>query len=563
MIEPPVPVPTAGRPIRRRRSAFWKLLGVALMASAVLLGTAIPAAAAELMRVTFVRHAQSAGNASGLIDTSTPGPDLTPLGQQQAEASKDRLAVNNYDAIYSSTMVRTQQTAAPMSERLRLPVQVLPGLQEIEAGIYEGTPENEAFGGYLQAPLRWIGLIPTPPPGDPLDARIPGSIDGHEFDTRVDGALETMYNNGDRNAVVYSHGGTTMFWTIMNAKNLTTEQKIQLLTRTPLHNTDYVVLEGNPEDGWTLVDWNGQRFTPEPTLESEVQLHARTLQRQLAAAAKLITDAAATGDIATLMNAIRQSVADTTFSVQKFTNALQHEITERLANLTPPAPAVPSSPEAHTVQLASQTTSSTVVSPSATDMMKALTKPVADPATTETDSQRQADAATVQATDPATVEATVQETDPASTQADSATTVADSATTGADPATTEADPATTGTDSQRQAAQATDQATEPSTKGAASNGATDLKNGNMAVPGKVGTTSTRAEERASQAVNGASDRGAASDKQSGGVAVKVADTDGEAGKASAGAQAGGGDTAGSTGGDTAGGSAGGTGGSDS
>jgi bisphosphoglycerate-dependent phosphoglycerate mutase len=133
--------------------------------------------AAEVMRVTFVRHGQSYGNVSGNIDTKVPGPVLTPLGQQQAQDIVKVLGDNNYDAIYASTMVRTQQTATPMSQYLGLPIQVLPGLQEIEAGDYEGTPEKDATKGYLVAPIKWVQ-------GD-LSARIPGSIDGNEFESRV------------------------------------------------------------------------------------------------------------------------------------------------------------------------------------------------------------------------------------------------------------------------------------------------------------------------------------------------------------------------------------------
>ncbi len=121
-----------------RSRAVWKYFGIALAALALLFAAAIPASAAELMRVTFVRHAESEGNASGLIDTKTPGPVLTPKGQQQAQDVVGTLGDNNYDAIYASTMVRTQLTAAPMSQYLRLPIQVLPGLQEIEAGYFEG-----------------------------------------------------------------------------------------------------------------------------------------------------------------------------------------------------------------------------------------------------------------------------------------------------------------------------------------------------------------------------------------------------------------------------------------
>jgi broad specificity phosphatase PhoE len=64
-----------------------------------------------------------------------------------------------------------------MSQYLGLPIQVLPGLQEIEAGDYEGTPEKDATKGYLVAPIKWVQ-------GD-LSARIPGSIDGNEFESRV------------------------------------------------------------------------------------------------------------------------------------------------------------------------------------------------------------------------------------------------------------------------------------------------------------------------------------------------------------------------------------------
>ncbi len=274
-----------------------RLLGIALISFTLLVGAAIPAAAAELMRVTFVRHGQSAGNASGLIDTSTPGPVLTQLGQTQAQAVAERLGVNNYDAIYGSTMVRTQLTAAPMSQVLRLPIQVLPGLQEIEAGVFEGTPESQAANGYAKFPLAWTFA-------GQRDLRIPGSINGHEFDARVDGALQAIYDNGDRNAVVFSHGGTIMFWTMMNAKNLTIEQKLDLLRNYSLKNTDYVVIEGNAEDGWTLVNWNGQQFSAEPTLGAEVQLQLRTLQRQLATTVKQVIDAFATLNPATVMAAI-------------------------------------------------------------------------------------------------------------------------------------------------------------------------------------------------------------------------------------------------------------------
>jgi len=341
--------PNRAEPMRHRRrhtATVWRTLGIAVAAIALLISAAVPAAAAELMRVTFVRHGESEGNASGLIDTSTPGPVLTPLGQQQAKDVVKTLGVNNYDAVYASTMVRTQLTATPMSQYLRLPIQVLPGIQEIDAGVFEGTPEANAASGYGLYPLGWTfpGVIPQLPVSMFNKSTVmPGTtLDGFGFDERVKDALQTIYDNGDRNAVVFSHGGTIMFWTLMNVSNLTVAQKLQLLQTAALGNTDYVVIEGNPEDGWTLVNWNGQQFAPEPTLGAQIALQVRTLSRQLTAATNHVLQAFASRDIATILTAVNRAVADAAHSVIKFNRTVTAKVVGAVSNLiTPPVPAAP------------------------------------------------------------------------------------------------------------------------------------------------------------------------------------------------------------------------------
>ena len=55
----------------------------------------------------------------------TYSPDaLTPLGQRQAEAVGRRLAEHGLDRIYSSPLNRALQTAQPVAELLKLPVQI-------------------------------------------------------------------------------------------------------------------------------------------------------------------------------------------------------------------------------------------------------------------------------------------------------------------------------------------------------------------------------------------------------------------------------------------------------
>jgi broad specificity phosphatase PhoE len=202
---------------------------------------------ARTITVTFIRHAQSQSNADGILDTLVPGPSLTPQGKEQAEQIAHQLAGNKYDGVYASTMVRTQQTAAPLASELGKQVEVLPGVQEISAGSFEGYPVSMAPSTYLLAPADWIK-------GD-LQDRIPGSVSGTEFNNQVTGAIQKIYASGHNNPVVFSHTYTIMYWTLMNVKNA----KDTLLTSHPLPNGGRVVITGNPATGWTLVDWDGIR----------------------------------------------------------------------------------------------------------------------------------------------------------------------------------------------------------------------------------------------------------------------------------------------------------------
>lgn len=229
--------------VSRTRSivaALAALLAVFLVASC-----SSPAPKERSITLTFVRHAESQANADGVIATDVPGPSLTSAGEQQATAAANRLKGNGYDGIYASEMVRTQQTAAPMSKALGEPVNVLPGLNEISAGWFNGENMDMAAATYMVAPMDWVQ-------GD-LGFSIPGSVSGREFNGKFSGAVQRIYESGDSKPVAFSSAASIMLWTLMNARN----GKSSLLTDHPLPNTGRVVLTGNPTSGWTLVDWDG------------------------------------------------------------------------------------------------------------------------------------------------------------------------------------------------------------------------------------------------------------------------------------------------------------------
>ena len=223
-----------------------QLLSAVLAAVTMLVApVGLPAAHAtdhHTIVLTLVRHAQSTANAEQVIDTSVPGPDVTALGYGQAADAANQLGVNRYDGIYASPMIRTQQTAAPLSQALDEPVTVLAGLREIEAGQNEGL--QEASATTFAAPMAWLH-------GD-RTARIPGSINGDEFQARFNDAVRSIYDSGETNPVAFSHGLAIAYWVLMTVKN-----PDMALAKNPLPNTAHVVVTGNPTDGWTLANWNG------------------------------------------------------------------------------------------------------------------------------------------------------------------------------------------------------------------------------------------------------------------------------------------------------------------
>ncbi|MFT3663066.1 MAG: histidine phosphatase family protein [Gordonia sp. (in: high G+C Gram-positive bacteria)] len=206
--------------------------------------TSASAAADDDMTLTLVRHGQSAGNSSGVIITTVPGPDLTDLGREQSKTAAAAFKDRDFDGVYASPMVRTQQTAEPTAADLRMKTVVVDGIQEIPAGDYEGTPEADAAKTYLVAPIKWTE-------GD-LSARMPGAESGEEFQKRVNGAIAKIRDAGSRKPVVFSHSGTITTWTLMNVK----DKKGRALPADLLKNTGYVVVKGSLEKGWTLQEWH-------------------------------------------------------------------------------------------------------------------------------------------------------------------------------------------------------------------------------------------------------------------------------------------------------------------
>ncbi|MGV8965546.1 MAG: histidine phosphatase family protein [Cellulomonas sp.] len=198
------------------------------------------------MRLLLVRHGQTAPNIDQLLDTDEPGAGLTELGLEQAAALPNTLVDEPIDVLYASTLVRTQQTAAPLAASRGLEVRVRGGLREVRAGTLEMRGDAPAVQHFRDAALAWST-------GE-VEVRLPGAESGAEVFGRYDEVIGEIAGLGVDTAVVVSHGTVIRTWAAARARNVTPA----FAAGNPLTNTGVVVLEGSPRDGWAVLTWDGR-----------------------------------------------------------------------------------------------------------------------------------------------------------------------------------------------------------------------------------------------------------------------------------------------------------------
>lgn len=221
------------------------------------------------MRLILVRHGQTSSNVDHLLDTAEPGADLTEEGRRQARALVERLADEPIAAIHVSTLVRTQQTAAPLAAERGLTPTVRAEGREIEAGTLEMSGAHEDVRTYVEGVFRWVT--------EDMDERLAEGETGTEvlerFDDQVAHACAAAREAGERGAdrdgddgggegdggdggaaLIVAHGSVLRFWIALRAR----ASDVSWVAAHPLPNTGIVILEGEPEEGWTLVSYDGR-----------------------------------------------------------------------------------------------------------------------------------------------------------------------------------------------------------------------------------------------------------------------------------------------------------------
>lgn len=94
-------------------------------------------------------------------------PPLNDLGREQARATGEWLVpmAESFEAVVSSPVRRTRETAEILAECLRLEIHEEPGLAEMEFGTWDGLSFAEVHQQYPDDMASWLGNLESAPHG--------------------------------------------------------------------------------------------------------------------------------------------------------------------------------------------------------------------------------------------------------------------------------------------------------------------------------------------------------------------------------------------------------------
>ena len=92
-----------------------------------------------MTKILLIRHAQATGNIEGVFQGHLDS-GITDVGFKQLESLSERMKDIEFDAIYSSPLIRARETANAANKYHQLPITFFDELMEINGGDWEGIP---------------------------------------------------------------------------------------------------------------------------------------------------------------------------------------------------------------------------------------------------------------------------------------------------------------------------------------------------------------------------------------------------------------------------------------
>lgn len=181
-----------------------------------------PTGATELL---LVRHGESEAAVEGETFARVDGhgdPPLAPEGRSQAERLAERLAHEQIDAIYVTSLRRTAETAAPLARRLGLVPQVERDLREVHMGDWEGgvfrqkVADNDPIVHQMIAAQRW-DVVPGAESADAFATRLRDAV-GRIVDAHPGQRVVAVAHGGSIGELLHQATGSQP-WAFMGADN--------------------------------------------------------------------------------------------------------------------------------------------------------------------------------------------------------------------------------------------------------------------------------------------------------------------------------------------------------
>jgi len=204
----------------------------------------------------FVRHGENEANRRERMTFLAPGASLTDLGFRQAEELADALASLKVAAVYTSPLLRAEQTARVLADRRGLTPAVRAGLAELVVPELEGAPLAQGLAALGPAWHAWVAA------GDLAYRPFPRSESGQEVLARflavvaeVAAAHPDAAENAGEDVLVVGHGGLFQLCLPVACANLADRHGQD----NPLHNCAAVVTRLVGDD-LVCVEWDGHEI---------------------------------------------------------------------------------------------------------------------------------------------------------------------------------------------------------------------------------------------------------------------------------------------------------------
>lgn len=152
--------------------------------------------------VTLVRHGVTASTVAKKF-SGTNGADLplVDLGVAQAKSAGEAIAARGgADLVVASPLLRTQQTAACISEALGLSADAVlthDGVRETDFGAWDGLTWEEAIAQYPRDVEAWLGAPAVPPPG--------GESYAQTYERVGDAMRDLLHEHAGKRIVIVTH----------------------------------------------------------------------------------------------------------------------------------------------------------------------------------------------------------------------------------------------------------------------------------------------------------------------------------------------------------------------